>query len=444
MRITGKLPFILAVVFIGFLLYKPGIATPQTKPLTYPEIITALSAKLPNSVFKNKAQLIDFIASQVKLRKVDSSLTNESDKLLRQAGATDELILVIRQNSPNYAIDAVNIVSSAFNQSEDIRSVLNDFATKADDNPKNADNIFHLALAYYFAGETESVLKIYPDLLKLKPESAEDAIINCFFFDPEKDNIDTSLKNCSESIEIFPEIGMLFAKRGSGFEVKNDLGRALSDLNKAISLDKNNLFAYFQRIVLSKMNEIDAAVKDFTYILTIDAKNSGSKKELCKINLEIRKNYDEAVRLCGEAAEVDPKDAAAFYYLGMAYQNKAAPADAFKYFDKAISIDSKYAESFYQRGLIYLARKKPKLALFDFNKAIEFNSILFPAYISRARLYLEDKKYDMAISDCNEVIRISSLYAEAYNIRGLAYEKKKNYESAAADLKARNRSAKLS
>ena len=70
----------------------------QNKPLTYPEIITALNTKLPNSVFKNKTQLLNFLLTQIRQRKVDKPLTDEREDLLREAGATDELIETIREN----------------------------------------------------------------------------------------------------------------------------------------------------------------------------------------------------------------------------------------------------------------------------------------------------------------------------------------------------------
>lgn len=73
----------------------------QTKPLTYTEITTALNTKLPNSVFKNKTQLIIWLITQIKQREVDKPLTPDREDLLREAKATDELIEVIRQNSPS-------------------------------------------------------------------------------------------------------------------------------------------------------------------------------------------------------------------------------------------------------------------------------------------------------------------------------------------------------
>ncbi len=73
----------------------------QTKPLTYPEIFTALKTKLPNAAFANKTDLVNWLLGQVKERKVDKPLTKSREEDLRQAGADEELIAAIRSNSPS-------------------------------------------------------------------------------------------------------------------------------------------------------------------------------------------------------------------------------------------------------------------------------------------------------------------------------------------------------
>ena len=70
----------------------------QTEPLTIQMIVTALNAKLPKGA--TRAQLISRLIADVKKRKVDKALTSGAEELLRDSGATQELINVIRQNGP--------------------------------------------------------------------------------------------------------------------------------------------------------------------------------------------------------------------------------------------------------------------------------------------------------------------------------------------------------
>jgi TonB family protein len=98
LKILSIVSLLTTFSFVSLFWHLPPSAA-QTKPLTYPEIITALNTKLPNSVFKTKAQLLEFLTTQIKQRKVDKPLTGDFEGILRQAGATNELIEVIRQNS---------------------------------------------------------------------------------------------------------------------------------------------------------------------------------------------------------------------------------------------------------------------------------------------------------------------------------------------------------
>ena len=99
------LPSISCSLILGILLFgwnSPIAAAQQTAPLTYAEITTALNTKLPNKYFKTKADLINWLIGEIKTRKVDRPLTDDRQADLRQIGATDQLIEIIRTNSPTF------------------------------------------------------------------------------------------------------------------------------------------------------------------------------------------------------------------------------------------------------------------------------------------------------------------------------------------------------
>lgn len=81
--------------------------TAQTAPLTYPELLTALNAKLPKGMTKQK--LIANLIADVRRRKLDKPLSKDIEVLLRQAGAPNGLIDEIRQNSPRPTIASITL-----------------------------------------------------------------------------------------------------------------------------------------------------------------------------------------------------------------------------------------------------------------------------------------------------------------------------------------------
>lgn len=82
-----RLVFLFLVVFallFGLFAWHSQLTNAQTKPLTFPEIITALNTKLPNRSFNNKTQLIKWLIAQIRQRKIDKPLTNDREEDLRK------------------------------------------------------------------------------------------------------------------------------------------------------------------------------------------------------------------------------------------------------------------------------------------------------------------------------------------------------------------------
>lgn len=101
MKLFCKTIFLsIVAVFFTFNLHST-IANAQVKPLTYPEIITALNTKLPNTAFKDKSSLINFLITQIGQRKVEKNLSAEMETTLRESGATEDLIRTIKANVPS-------------------------------------------------------------------------------------------------------------------------------------------------------------------------------------------------------------------------------------------------------------------------------------------------------------------------------------------------------
>jgi hypothetical protein len=95
---------ILRIVIIIFatisvpLFFTPGDLVAQDNRLTYPELLTALNAKLPAGMTKQR--LIANLITDIRRRKVDKPLTPDIESLIRQAGGPQSLIDEIRRNSP--------------------------------------------------------------------------------------------------------------------------------------------------------------------------------------------------------------------------------------------------------------------------------------------------------------------------------------------------------
>lgn len=93
MKVSALIGLVLLVCSVAI------VARAQSGPLTYPQLLTALNARLPAGM--THAKLLAKLITDVNSRKVDKQLTPDIEDILRQAGATDELIDAIRNNSPS-------------------------------------------------------------------------------------------------------------------------------------------------------------------------------------------------------------------------------------------------------------------------------------------------------------------------------------------------------
>lgn len=99
-----RIKILLAVLCFVIGGWNVQVINAQTKPLIYPDIITALNTKLPNQFFKNKNALINWLINQIKERKVEKGLSKEMEGTLRQIGANDGFIRIIKENSPSIPV----------------------------------------------------------------------------------------------------------------------------------------------------------------------------------------------------------------------------------------------------------------------------------------------------------------------------------------------------
>src|SRR2546426_6052037 len=89
---------------------------------------------------------------------------------------------------------------------------------------------------------------------------------------------DGAIADFTEAIKIANDLpGVLrsgpYINRGLAYEKKGDLDAALDDLNKAIKIQSNNVYAYQDRAVLhEKRNEFAEAVADYTKAIKINLK----------------------------------------------------------------------------------------------------------------------------------------------------------------------------
>lgn len=82
-----------------------------------------------------------------------------------------------------------------------------------------------------------------------------------------------------------------------------------------------------------------------------------------------QRDYWAAEQLFLQVIKRDPREAAAYYDLGLAYQDQHDYRDALKAYAKAQALDQNFVPVIFNRAVLY-SRTDPQLAMFLYRKAI--------------------------------------------------------------------------
>jgi len=189
-------------------------------------------------------------------------------------------------------------------------------------------------------------------------------------------------------------------------------------------------FENFERAII-----INESIKSPEFKNLIAIKYEYKLKLIEKAILEIkRKSYDNAIADCNKAIEQDSTFIDAYYYIGIANNDRHEYNTAIDYFKKAINFNPKHAKSWNHMGFSYEKLKQFDKAIDSYKKAVGFEKIYALAYYNMANSYKHKEQLDYAIDAYKKATEIDPNYAFAWLFMGYAYLDKNDYHSAIQNL----------
>ena len=463
-------------------------AASAQKRLTYSELNVALVIKIPNKTFKTQAQLISWISIQVQNRKVDKPLTKDREDDLRQAGATEELIEIIRANSPGIGgtttsnpkvVDLGNLAEKAVNL------VKPDYTPEA--RKAGTFGEVKLALELDEVGRVTSVarLVVLPDGLteraieaarqstfqpaRLDGKPARGKGILTYNFKLNTINVAAvmaaadELRNRSDYDRAIPEYTRIvnadsknskaFFGRGMCYLMKGDYDTAVVDLDAAGLSDPSDSDAlYYLAIAQDYKGDSLAAANNYAKAISLNPELGKRDMTECLYIDKFQMSPEQAkaaandiISACNKVLRSSPEFLQSLIYAkrGIGFRLKPDYDKAIADFETArrqnpkfMAVQGQLHAAYNGRGLIYFDKKDYKAALGDVSAAIDLKPQSPTPYINRCVIYLYGlKQADLAIDDCTTAIRLSTKSSMAYVHRGYAYEYKGNLAAAIADYK---------
>ena len=493
MPCSRKISILIAssAIVAGLFLCNSYFAARAQARLTYPEINTALQTKLPNQSFKNKTALINWIIVQIKKRKVDKALTEDREDDLRQAGATDELIAVIRANSPALAVQTPTPVPrpTVVDLGELLSRVVNLVKPEYTPEARKAGTTggVKLALELDEAGRVTSAtpLTALPNGLteravaaarqstfapaKIDGKPARGSGILTYNFKINLINIadvmaaaddlrskpdcDRAIPEYTRVIEADSKHSKAFFGRGTCYLLKANYAQAATDLDAAALSNPADAEALFYLAIAHDFKGEPIMAANY-YAKAINLRPEIDKRPIAEcLYIERRQMTPEQgrsaangiINACSQSLRISPEFMSSLIYVkrGIGYRLKSDYDKAIADFETArranpqfTAVQTQLHSAYNSRGLLYFEKKDYKAAFDDVTTAINLNPQSPTPYVNRCVIYLYARKeFDPAINDCSMAIRLSTKSSMAYVHRGYAYEMKNNLDAAIADYK---------
>ena len=146
-------------------------------------------------------------------------------------------------------------------------------------------------------------------------------------------------------------------------------------------------------------------------------------------------NYDEAIKLCGEATRLMPSYHLAYSPLGAALCKSGRLTEGIQELQLAVKMDPDTAQPHSDMADALVQKGQGADAINEYRETIRLNPEMLDAR-NRLGVLLENSGHlDEAIQQFEEVIRINPAYVSAYNNLGLALESQGRLDQAFAEFK---------
>ena len=282
---------------------------------------------------------------------------------------------------------------------EDYAGAKEDATLAIERNPFITDAYEVRGVALQNMGKLEEAVADYDKALSLLPEN-KGILFNKALAEEELKNYDTAQECYSQLLKAHPRFDSGYIGRARLYLAQGDTISALTDLDKAIELNKNAINAYVIR---------------------------------ADISIKREKDYERALEDMNEAIKLQPHYAGFFINRAFLRYNLDDYFGAMADYDYAISLDPTNVVAYFNRGLLLAEVHGNDRAIQDFTKVLQLNTDDYRALLNRSRLYEETGNYNLAIEDLNKVIaRFPDFYGLYFSRMGI-YEKMGDRKNAEKD-----------
>ncbi|BBM84217.1 serine/threonine-protein kinase [Candidatus Uabimicrobium amorphum] len=237
----------------------------------------------------------------------------------------------------------------------------------------------------------------------------------------------------SKALAQNPNYALAYRERAFVRINQKDYYPALTDINKAIHLEKQNPINFqIQGYAHVKLGQYQKALDSFTHALLIKPtyilyiRRSEAYTAL--------RQYEKAVEDLNMAITIDANRTSAYGSRGNIYLALRNYKRALQDFDQVISMNPNDDIAYNNRATLYTQLKQYDKALRDLDIAASINPKDVKIYYNRGLLYRKIHLYEKSIEPLSQAIRLQPNYANAYSVRARSFYQLRRYREAMKDI----------
>ena len=224
---------------------------------------------------------------------------------------------------------------------------------------------------------------------------------------------------------------------GTAYFAMQEYGKALEQFNECLSTFPHEAATYLKRAMCYEgLQQFGKAAQDYDQVLKLDAGNVKALVSRARCFQEAH-NFTDDLPYLQRAISLQPKNAAAYKYLGIHYARVQEPNQALAQFNKAIALNKTDAQSYLERSAILKAKGEVTKALADLTTMQSlpgFDETSAQHYLNLVKLHSSAGNFTAALADVNQLIAVDPEHKPAYLInRAECFAGMKAYAKALAD-----------
>jgi tetratricopeptide (TPR) repeat protein len=269
-----------------------------------------------------------------------------------------------------------------------------------------------------------------------------DVIVNSVISNNISGSSDNAVRDFSSAIKLKPDSASLYCLRAIAYSVNSRLTRnqkdlMIKDLTKAITLSGDNPNYYKTRgyFYYYYKSEFAKAVTDLEKALSLNPNDDDIYYKLGEMHSTTlienpNLNYEKAIGYYGKAVKLKPKEIRYYAARANVFEKVKKYKEAID--DYSTLIELQPVERYYQaRGENYLISNNYESAVKDFTKAIELLDDFYYLYEKRGEAFLKLKLYEDALNDFDHIVKYGKSDAcDGYKGRGDVFYSQNKYDQA--------------